>query len=169
MPLLNQVFSFGLKAGTVVPLAIAKTTGNAMLNAIVKGSADRAAKGDYEYEIDEVALLDIDVNEPRLAGTAAIGGSIYGMLVVRFYQRIGMGERLALATELLKSISTSVDTIIQRNTKLGEAPSFGQSVILHDVNCRGTINYLNLSREVLQKNNMTNIDQTDKIVDTNEF
>jgi hypothetical protein len=34
------------------------------------------------------------------------------------------------------------DTIIQRNTRLSEAPSFGVSVIMHDANCKGAVNYL---------------------------
>jgi chromosome partitioning protein len=49
------------------------------------------------------------------------------------------------------------DTIIQRNTKLGEAPSFGETIIMHDASCKGAINYLNLAKEILQKNNMTKI------------
>jgi chromosome partitioning protein len=53
------------------------------------------------------------------------------------------------------------DTIINRNTKLGEAPSFGETIIIHDADSTGAINYLNLAREILQKNNMTKIDQND--------
>jgi chromosome partitioning protein len=46
------------------------------------------------------------------------------------------------------------DTIIQRNTRLSEAPSFGVSVIMHDANCKGAINYLNLAREIIRKNGL---------------
>jgi chromosome partitioning protein len=53
------------------------------------------------------------------------------------------------------------DTIINRNTKLGEAPSYGETIIIHDVDSTGAINYLNLAREILQKNNMTKIDRKD--------
>jgi len=56
------------------------------------------------------------------------------------------------------------DTIIQRNTKLGEAPSFGQTIIMHDASSRGSVNYLNLAREILQKNNMTKIKNKDKVI-----
>ena len=45
-------------------------------------------------------------------------------------------------------------TIINRNTKLGEAPSFGKAIIMHDATSTGAINYLNLAREILKKNNM---------------
>jgi len=44
------------------------------------------------------------------------------------------------------------NTIIQRNVKLSEAPSFGKPVILHDAVSSGTNNYLNLAKEILKKN-----------------
>ena len=43
-------------------------------------------------------------------------------------------------------------TIIQRNIRLSEAPSHGKPIILYDVICNGTTNYLNLAKEVLDKN-----------------
>ena len=52
------------------------------------------------------------------------------------------------------------DTIIQRNTKLGEAPSFGVPVIYHDADSKGSINYLNLAKEILVKNGI--IDTTEE-------
>jgi len=57
------------------------------------------------------------------------------------------------------------DTIIQRNTRLGEAPSFGLSVIMHDAGSSGAINYLNLAREILQKHDMTRIPLTEKVIE----
>ena len=44
------------------------------------------------------------------------------------------------------------NTIIQRNIRLSEAPSHGKPIILYDVICNGTTNYLNLAKEVLEKN-----------------
>jgi chromosome partitioning protein len=46
------------------------------------------------------------------------------------------------------------DTIINRNTRLSEAPSFGQTIIMHDATSTGAVNYLNLAREILTKNNL---------------
>ena len=43
-------------------------------------------------------------------------------------------------------------SIIQRNIRLSEAPSHGKPIILYDVICTGTTNYLNLAKEVLEKN-----------------
>jgi len=55
-----------------------------------------------------------------------------------------------------------LQTVIHRNTRLGEAPSHGESIILHDATCKGSVNYLNLAREVLQKNDMTQMRTEDK-------
>lgn len=79
-------------------------------------------------------------------------------------------SRLRLHNQVVEEIKTHFqdivfDTIIQRNTKLGEAPSHGKSVIMHDATSKGAINYLNLTREILQKNNMTNIDNDAKTID----
>ena len=78
--------------------------------------------------------------------------------------------RLRLSNQVVDEVKTHFqdlvfDTIIQRNTKLGEAPSHGESIIMHDASSRGATNYLNLAREVLQKNNATNMNQEDKIID----
>ena len=44
------------------------------------------------------------------------------------------------------------NTIIQRNIRLSEAPSHGKPIILYDVICNGTTNYLNLAKGVLENN-----------------
>ncbi len=56
------------------------------------------------------------------------------------------------------------DTIIHRNTKLSEAPSVGKPVILYDAESKGSVNYLNLAKEILQRNNMTRIRQEERIL-----
>lgn len=43
-------------------------------------------------------------------------------------------------------------TIIQRNIRLSEAPSHGKPIVLYDVMCSGTVNYLNLAKEFLERN-----------------
>lgn len=83
-------------------------------------------------------------------------------------------SRLRLSNQVVEEVKTHFqqmvfDTIIQRNTKLGEAPSFGQTIIMHDASSKGSVNYLNLAREILQKNNLTKIKEADKkIAVTNE-
>jgi chromosome partitioning protein len=77
--------------------------------------------------------------------------------------------RLRLANQVVDEVKTHFqdlvfDTIIHRNTRLGEAPSFGETIIMHDAASKGSINYLNLAREVLQKNGMTKIREEEKII-----
>lgn len=67
--------------------------------------------------------------------------------------------RLRLSNQVVEEVKTHFqelvfETIIQRNTRLSEAPSYGVSVIMHDANCKGAINYLNLAREIVRKNGM---------------
>ncbi|MDB5206848.1 MAG: ParA family protein [Flavisolibacter sp.] len=56
-------------------------------------------------------------------------------------------------------------TIIHRNSKLSEAPSFGKPVILYDANSKGAMNYLNLAKEILQKNNLTKLAQEERTLE----
>ncbi len=75
--------------------------------------------------------------------------------------------RLRLANQVVEEVKTHFqdlvfDTIIHRNTKLAEAPSHSETIIMHDASSKGAINYLNLAREVLQKNQMTNIREGDQ-------
>ncbi len=44
------------------------------------------------------------------------------------------------------------ETIIQRNIRLGEAPSHGKPIMLYDASATGSVNYLNLAREFLKRN-----------------
>ncbi|MEI6123646.1 MAG: AAA family ATPase [Bacteroidota bacterium] len=78
-------------------------------------------------------------------------------------------QRLRLSNQVVEEVKTHFqqmvfNTIIQRNTKLGEAPSFGETIIMYDAESKGAINYLNLAREILQKNNLTRVNQSDKII-----
>lgn len=56
-------------------------------------------------------------------------------------------------------------TIVHRNSKLSEAPSVGKPVILYDAQSKGSMNYLNLAKEILQKNNMTRIPQEERTIE----
>jgi chromosome partitioning protein len=77
-------------------------------------------------------------------------------------------SRLRLANQVVEEVKTHFqqmvfETIINRNTRLGEAPSFGETIIMHDASSTGAINYLNLAREILQKNNMVRSNITQHI------
>lgn len=70
--------------------------------------------------------------------------------------------RLRLSNQVVNEIKNHFEelvfhTIIHRNTRLGEAPSFGKPALLYDTDSTGATNYLNLAKEILQKNNLTKI------------
>jgi len=78
--------------------------------------------------------------------------------------------RLRLCNQVVSEVRRHFDdmvfsTIIHRNTRLSEAPSVGKPVILYDADSKGAINYLNLSKEVLQKNEMTKMTNEERIIE----
>lgn len=78
--------------------------------------------------------------------------------------------RLRLCNQVVSEVRRHFDdmvfsSIIHRNSRLSEAPSFGKPVILYDSDSKGAINYLNLAKEILQKNDLTRIKQQDKILE----
>jgi chromosome partitioning protein len=76
---------------------------------------------------------------------------IEGFLLTMYDVRLRLSNQVA--EEVNKHFQQMVfKTIIQRNVKLSEAPSFGQPAILYDAESRGTVNYLNLARELIEKN-----------------
>lgn len=94
-------------------------------------------------------LNTIKIVQSRLNTNLAIEGILLTMYDVR----------LRLSNQVVEEVRTHFedmvfDTIIQRNTRLSEAPSFGISVIMHDATSKGAINYLNLAREILRKNGL---------------
>ena len=77
--------------------------------------------------------------------------TIEGFLVTMFDGRTKVHNQVL--GELREHFGSMVfNTIIQRNIRLSEAPSHGKPIILYDVICNGTTNYLTLAKEVLQKN-----------------
>ena len=65
--------------------------------------------------------------------------------------------RLRLSNQVVEEVqihfkSLVFNTIIPRNVKLSEAPSFGVPVISHDADCKGSMSYISLARELISKN-----------------
>lgn len=89
--------------------------------------------------------------------------SIEGILLTMYDTRLRLSNQVVEEVRLHFQ-EMVFDTIIHRNTTLGEAPSFGQTVIMHDASCKGSVNYLNLAREILQKNEMTKMKGEDKYI-----
>lgn len=76
---------------------------------------------------------------------------IEGMLLTMY------DSRLRLSNQVVEEVKKHFDkmvfkTIIQRNVRLGEAPSFGESIISYDAGSKGANNYLSLAQELIEKN-----------------
>jgi chromosome partitioning protein len=86
---------------------------------------------------------------------------IEGVLLTMYDPRLKLGNQVV--EEVKMHFQNMVfNTIIQRNVKLAEAPSHGKTIIMHDAVGKGSINYLNLAREILQRNNLTKISDEDR-------
>lgn len=77
--------------------------------------------------------------------------TIEGLLITMY------DSRLRLARQVVEDVRAHFkhlvfDTLIYRNTKLAEAPSYGESIIMHDATSTGAVNYLNLANEILKRN-----------------
>lgn len=77
--------------------------------------------------------------------------SIEGLLLTMY------DSRLRLSNQVVEEVQTHFqsmvfETIIQRNVRLSEAPSYGESIIMYDAASKGAVNYLNLAREFLANN-----------------
>jgi chromosome partitioning protein len=79
---------------------------------------------------------------------------IEGILLTLYDSRTSLGNQVVEEVRTHFSKMT-FKTIIPRNVKLSEAPSFGLPVIVHDAESKGAISYLNLAHEVLAKNGKT--------------
>ena len=89
---------------------------------------------------------------------------IEGFLLTMYDSRLRLSNQVV--DEVKKHFQQMVfETIIQRNIKLSEAPSFGKPALMYDASSRGAINHLNLARELLQKNEKTRISNAEKILE----
>jgi len=76
---------------------------------------------------------------------------IEGMLLTMYDSRLRLSNQVV--EEVRKHFEDMVfDTVIQRNVRLSEAPSYGESIIKYDASSKGAANYLNLANEVVKKN-----------------
>ena len=74
---------------------------------------------------------------------------IEGVLLTMFDQRLRLSQQVA--DEAREYFGDAVyETVIPRNVTLGESPSFGKPVLLHDIQSRGAQSYLQLAREVIE-------------------
>ncbi|MDA9335373.1 AAA family ATPase [Flavobacteriaceae bacterium] len=75
---------------------------------------------------------------------------IEGLLLTMYDSRLRLSNQVV--EEVQNHFSNMVfKTIIQRNVRLSEAPSYGESIINYDVNSKGATNYLSLAKEIISK------------------
>ncbi len=100
-------------------------------------------------------LNTIKIIQSRLNTSLAIEGILLTMydLRVRLSNQV-VGEVTAHFQQMV------FNTIIPRNIRLSESPSFGVPALAQDADSKGAISYLNLAREILAKNGMMPHDQT---------
>jgi chromosome partitioning protein len=105
-------------------------------------------------------LNTIKIVQSRL-NTALV---IEGILMTMYDGRLRLCNQVV--SEVRRHFEDMVfSTIIHRNARLAEAPSAGKPVILYDANSKGSMNYLNLAKEILQKNDMTKMKNEEKILE----
>lgn len=76
---------------------------------------------------------------------------IEGLLLTMYDSRLRLSNQVV--EEVKKHFDEMVfDTIIQRNVRLSEAPSYGESIISYDASSKGANNYLSLANELIEKN-----------------
>lgn len=92
------------------------------------------------------------------------GLEIEGFLLTMFDSRLNLSNQVL--EEVKKHFQEMVfESVIQRNIKLSEAPSYGQPAILYDATSKGASSYMNLARELLQNNGMTKLKNSEKIIE----
>jgi len=94
-------------------------------------------------------LNTIKIIQSRLNTDLEIEGILLTMYDVRLRLSNQVVEEVRMHFQRL-----AFDTIIPRNVKLSEAPSFGIPAIMHDAESKGAISYLNLAREIVEKNSV---------------
>ncbi len=76
---------------------------------------------------------------------------IEGLLLTMF------DARLRLSNQVVEEVNTHFpemvfESVISRNVRLSEAPSFGESILKYDAECKGAVQYIQLAEEILMKN-----------------
>ena len=77
--------------------------------------------------------------------------NIEGILLTMYDSRIRLANQVV--EEVQQHFPQLVfETIIPRNVKLSESPSFGLPTIMHDAESKGAISYMNLAKEIVERN-----------------
>lgn len=105
------------------------------------------------YALEGLSKLLMTIKSIKKSSNPDI--DIEGLLITMFDSRTSLSNQLRI--ELSKHFKSMVfNTIIQRNVKLREAPSYGLSIIKYNPDSIGAENYLNFAAELISKNAATN-------------
>ncbi|HOO85433.1 MAG TPA: chromosome partitioning protein ParA, partial [Prolixibacteraceae bacterium] len=78
---------------------------------------------------------------------------IEGFLLTMYDSRLNLSNQVY--EEVKRHFQDMVfETVIQRNIRLSEAPSYGKPALLYDASSKGAVNHLNLAKELIEKNSV---------------
>ena len=96
-------------------------------------------------------LIPIQCEYLALEGLGKLLNSIEGLLLTMYDTRLNLSNQVKKEVKLHFN-EMVFKTVIHRNVRLGEATSYGKSIIDYDVSSKGADNYLNLAKEIISKN-----------------
>ncbi len=100
------------------------------------------------FAIEGIAQLMITIDKVREALNPGL--QIEGIALTMFDERVNLARQVA--EEVRSHFPEQVyATVIPRNVRLGEAPSFGKPIILYDIRSRGSESYINLAKEFIAR------------------
>lgn len=100
------------------------------------------------YALEGLTALINTIEQVRSSANPDL--QIYGILRTMFDPRVNLSNEVSM--QLIEHFDDKVfRTVIPRNIRLAEAPSFGRPVLLHDRSSRGAISYLALAGEILRR------------------
>ncbi len=100
------------------------------------------------YSLEGISKLTDTLNRVRASLNPSL--QIFGVLLTMYDSRTNLADQVA--EEVRKYFADRVfETMIPRNVRLAEAPSFGQTILHYDINSRGAQAYLELAKEVIAR------------------
>jgi chromosome partitioning protein len=116
------------------------------LNALVAADSVLVPVQCEYYALEGVGSLLKTIRRVQVAFNESL--KIEGFLLTMFDARNNLSHQVA--HDVRKNLSDQVfNTVIPRNVKLSESPSFGKPVVLYDITSRGALSYLALSKEIM--------------------
>ena len=95
-------------------------------------------------------LSEVMATLQRVASALNPALSLEGVVLTMYDERTNLGRQVQ--DEIRQHLGTKVfKTVIPRNVRLGEAPSFGKSILTYDVRSKGAEAYMSLAREIIER------------------